>query len=105
MNLLIQNLTLGLAATILAGTLTRASGQDTVFYSSGPSFSFAGAESDPAILDMDGDGAPDFSFQSGYFICTADVPTSGCSSQFYVTALESNAMLRRSSEATILKFG
>jgi len=83
-------------------------GQDSIVYFSGPSFQFIYGEIQQIGhgFDLDGSGNQDFAFQQGYFICTADVPTSGCSSPFYVTASGSNAMLiQRFGQATILPFG
>jgi len=98
----IQSLTLTFA---LAATVATASGQDTIAYFSGPSFTFGGWEYEGTSLDLDRNSSPDFNFQWGPFICTADVPTSGCSSSFYVLALNTNAMLHRLSEVTMLCYG
>jgi hypothetical protein len=92
---------------VLAGAVW-ARGQDSIVYFSGPSFQFLYGEIQMIGhgFDLDGSGNQDFAFQQGYFLCTADVPTSGCSSPFYVTASGSNAMLiQRFGQATILPFG
>lgn len=103
----IRKLALALTAVWLTGAVTGAHGQDTIVYFSGPSLPFQYEPSEPgdAALDLDRDGTPDFSFQLGYFLCTADTPTSGCSGPFYVTPLGTNAVLKRFSQATILPFG
>jgi len=103
MKLTIQSIILATAAMLLAGAPV-AVGQDTIVYVNGPPFLFGGWEYEGTPLDLDGNGSPDFNFQWGPFICTADVPTSGCSSSCYVLALNTNAMLHRFSEVTILRF-
>lgn len=102
----IQKLALALTAVWFTGAVTSAYGQDTIVYFSGPSLPFQYGASEPgdASLDLDRDGMPDFSFQLGYFVCTADTPTSGCSGPFYVMPLGTNAILKRFSQATILPF-
>ena len=88
--------------------LTWARGQDSIVYFSGRSFQFIFGEIQLIGhgFDLDASGNTDFAFQQGWFICTADVPTSACSSPFYVTAVGSNAMLiQRFGQATILPFG
>jgi hypothetical protein len=105
MNPVFQKLPLPLVATVLAGPLF-ATAQDTIIYSNGPSFPIPSYyDSGRAFIDFDGDGVFDLSFEYYGFICTADVPTSGCSLSFYVGALSTNAILVRSCQASILPFG
>ena len=105
---ILPELTLALAAAWLSGAAPRACCQDTIVYFSGPSLPFAYEPSGPddGSIDLNGDGTPDFSFQLGFFICTADFPTSACSGPYYVSALGTNAVLSdRFRRATILRFG
>ena len=105
---ILPELTLALAAVWLSGALTRAYCQDTIVYFSGPSlpFQYEPIDLGDASIDLNGDGTPDFSFQLGFFICTADVPTSACSGAYDVSALGTNAvLLDRFHRATILRFG
>ena len=105
---ILPELTLALAAAWLSGAAPRACCQDTIVYFSGPSLPFAYEPSGPddGSIDLNGDGTPDFSFQLGFFICTADFPTSACSGPYYVSALGTNAvLLDRFRRATILRFG
>lgn len=87
--------------------LTSVMSQASIVYFSGPAFTFQSVENEPpaSALDLDQDGSVDFIFQFGYFICTADVPTSGCSAPFYVMPSGTNAMLSRFSQATVLPSG
>ena len=105
MKQMIQSLTLALTTVWLSSMPTVAFGQNSIVYVNGPSLTFGGWEYDGTSLDLDEDGTADFNFQWGGFICTTDIPTSGCSSSFYVLASNTNAMLHRSGEATMLRFG
>lgn len=82
--------------------------QDGIVYFPGLSFQFLFGEIErigPGF-DMDLNSAEDFAFQQGYFVCTADVPVSGCSSPFYVTPSGSNSIIvQQFGQATILPFG
>ena len=74
----IQKLSLALTAVWLSGAGTGARGQDAIVYFSGPPLPFQYEPGEPgdAALDLDRDGTPDFTFQLGYVVCTADVPGS-----------------------------
>jgi len=102
----VQKITLGGAALCLIAAAT-AQSLATIAYISGPGFAFQSVENDPpgASLDLNQDGIVDFNFQSGYFLCTADVPSSACSVPFYVIGSDTNSLLGRFSQATILPFG
>ena len=78
--------------------------QSTIAYTDGPAFQIPD-EFVPATIDLDHDRSPDFSLFSSIPICTMDVPTSGCSSSFYVTALGSNALLVQTNYAAVLSAG
>ena len=105
MNQSIQRLTFGLVAAWLSGTVPATGGQDPIVYFNGPSFAFPWDYASAASVDMNRDGTPDFSFAADYFICTADVPTSACSTRFEVFPLGANALLQHFSQAAILPFG
>lgn len=76
----------------LALWIQTAHGQSTIAYFNGPSFPVP-AMSGSKGVDFDGDGKPEFVFWSSGTICTADVPTSGCSWPFYVGAAGTNSLL------------
>ena len=78
--------------------------QSTIAYTDGPAFQIP-SEFVPATIDLDHDRSPDFSLISSIPICTMDVPTSGCSSSFYVTALGTNALLIQTNYAAVLSAG
>jgi hypothetical protein len=102
----IRKLALALAWVFGTAAVTDACAQETIIYVSGPSFPFQyGVDPAAASLDLNQDGAPDFSVQLGYFLCTADVPISGCSAPYYLTALGANSVLQRFNEAALLSFG
>ena len=95
-----------LALALLAGAVTVAPGQDTIVYSSGPSFPFgAFEENGGAMIDFNEDGVPDFSFASGVGLCTADIPVSACTLPYCAGAGGTNEILRQFSSATFLRFG
>jgi hypothetical protein len=96
-----------LCHVVAALAMTKVLSQASIVYFSGPAFTFQSVQNEPpaATLDLDQDGNVDFIFQFGYFICTADVPTSACSAPFYVLPSGTNRMLARSSQATVLPFG
>lgn len=106
MKRIIQKLALfsALMAVWLAGPVPGAYGQDTIVYFSEPSFRFQAEPSEPDLWWSVGDSLA-FSFRFGPFLCTADVPTSGCSAPYYVVGFGTNAILRRSSQAAMLPFG
>ena len=80
-----------------------------IFYSSGPSqtFHYEPSEISEGSLDLNKDGAPDFSFHLPYFLCTTDVPTSACNGPYIAVPLGTNAVLSQSAglAATLLSFG
>ena len=85
---------------------TPAKAQDTIAYFNGPKIPFTFFEGGGGDLDVNADGRLDFNFNLSPFICTADIPVSGCSGTFSVTASGSAAMLvQRFSRAAILPFG
>jgi hypothetical protein len=87
----------------LAGSVL---GQDTIVYFSGPSFPFPSYEqTGGGSLDFNEDGSPDFSFAFGVFLCTTDVPISGCTLPYYVTAEGTNGILRQFNQIAILPLG
>jgi len=77
---------------IAAATLVVARAQDSIVYVSGPSFQIPGNDW-ARNLDVDSDGAPDFSFWETGVTCTADLPTSSCGWPFLVGAVDMNQML------------
>jgi len=100
----IQNLIAALAIALLAPAAVSA--QNTIVYVNGPSFPLPTLyEGNGASLDLNDDGIPDFSCVLGYFVCTADIPTSACSAQFYFTAESTNSLLHQQGRATILRWG
>jgi len=95
-----------LAIASLVGALTVALGQDTIVYSSGPSFPFpAFEENGGAPVDLNGDGFVDVLFASGFTVCTTDIPVSGCTLPYSAWAEGTNGILRRLSQAVFLQFG
>ncbi|MDH7504275.1 MAG: hypothetical protein QHJ82_16380 [Verrucomicrobiota bacterium] len=78
--------------------------KSTIAYTAGPAFQIPG-EFIPATIDLDRDGSPDFSFISGFPLCTMDVPCSMCIWNFYVTALSTNAILIQTNYAAVLIAG
>ena len=103
-----QKLALALGAVLFASGISSTHGQSTIVYFHGPSQTFQYEPSEPTdgAIDLNADGTPDFSFQLGYFICTADVPVSACSGPYYVLALGTNAILSQPfNQATVLRFG
>ena len=75
-----------------------------IVYSSGPSFPVPPDYATRSI-DLNNDGAPDFSFWSSGPICTADVPTSYCSWPYLVGAVGTNQMLAVAHLALLQPFG
>lgn len=69
-----------------------AHGQSTIAYFNGQPFPVPVMYGSKGV-DFDGDGKPEFVFWSYGSICTADVPTSGCSWPFYVGAAGTNSLL------------
>jgi len=101
----IQNFILVSATALLSNVPTAAFSQTSIVYVDGWSLVFAGWEYNGTSLDLDRNGTGDFNVQWGAFVCTADVPTSACSSSFDVLAVNTNAVLHRFGEATMLRFG
>ena len=101
----IQNVILTLATALLTNVPTVASSQDSIVYVSGPSFPFQyGVEPADAALDLNSDGAPDFSFQLGYFIGPACLGC-GASGPYFVWGFETNSTLfQRFNNGSILPF-
>src|ERR1051325_11193340 len=111
-----QLLTLGAAICGLT-----ASAQDTIVYVNGPSFPFPyQVEPADAALDLNGDGAPDFSFQLGYFVTTfgcgyllstnwavtGPLICGGAIGPYYVWGLGTNSTLfQQFINGTVLPFG
>jgi hypothetical protein len=87
----------------LGFSLSGAAGS-SVAYISGPAFSIPDAYNSTS-LDLDQDGVEDFSFSSGPFICTTDVPSSGCTSPYFITSLGPNNILCQGNEAVVLPAG
>lgn len=72
---------------VVTGFLVAASGQCAVVYSPGPlppppPFLFGA----PQPVDFDGDGIGEVEFTLGLTLCTMDVPTSFCSTPFFIGA-------------------
>jgi hypothetical protein len=84
--------------------LTATSAQCAIAYSNGPSFPVP-PEYATRSIDLNNDGAPDFSFWSSGPICTADVPTSYCSWPYSVGAVGTNQMLAVVHLALLQPFG
>jgi hypothetical protein len=81
---------------LLCVSLATLSAHSGIIYSGGPSFP-AGNLRDwsTADLDMNHDGAVEFSFWSSGMLCTADIPTSGCGWPFYVRTALANGVLMK----------
>jgi hypothetical protein len=74
--------------------------QDTIIYHNGPTVPF-----DFLSVDLDQDGTADVRFETFSF-CTTDIPISGCTTTFQVTALGTNAILSQAfHRATMVPFG
>jgi hypothetical protein len=87
MKQMILKATLVLATAALPCGVMAADSQETIVYVHGPSFAVPSVEeAGGGSLDLNADGVPDFNFSFGYFLCTADVPSSGCSLTFDITA-------------------
>ena len=84
--------------------LTAASGRGTIAYSSGPSFPVP-PEYAARSIDLNVDGAPDFSFWSSGPLITDDYPSSGGVWPYYVSAAGTNQMLIASYDALLQPFG
>ena len=80
-----------IAALMMGIQLLR--GQSTIVYFNGPAFQLPGIEGYANGIDFDGNNAFDFTFSASGMICTADIPISGCSQSFYVSAASTNALL------------
>jgi len=93
-----------LLVLLFTGGLHSAWSQSTIAYTDGPPFQIPG-EFVPATIDLDRDGSPDFSFISGFAMCTMDIPSSMCTWSFYVTALNTNALLIQTNYAAALLAG
>jgi hypothetical protein len=86
---------------ILCVSLATLSGQGGIVYLGGPSFP-AGNLRDwsTADLDMNHDGAVEFSFWSSGMICTMDIPTSSCGWPFYVRTGLANEVLMKGNDVS-----
>lgn len=80
------------------------SAQDSVRYTAGPSFSFP-ADGDLVSIDLDRDGEADFSFSGGLFLCTTDIPVSGCTTSFSVIPQGTNSLLCNGSQLAVMPAG
>jgi len=61
--------------------------QSTIAYFNGPAFQPAGGiDGYDNGIDFDGDNTFDFTFSASGIICTTDIPISGCSQSFYISA-------------------
>jgi hypothetical protein len=89
---------------VCLGLSWSATAQSTIAYFNGPPFAIPG-ESEIATIDFDQDGTADFSFAGGLFICTTDVPSSGCSASFYAGTLGTNNLLCLGGQLVIVPFG
>ena len=69
------------------------SAQSTIAYFNGPAFSIPGDGYTSTSLDLNQDGIGDFSFSGGPFLCTSDVPSSGCTSAYLIASLNTNSVL------------
>jgi hypothetical protein len=79
--------------------------QSAIIYTGGFSFEIPDDSSPGATIDFDGDGAADFNFSSGPYICTADYPTSACTATYAITALSTNTVLCQGFNAAIEPVG
>ncbi len=93
-----------LISVFCLGLSLSASAQSTIAYFNGPAFQFLG-DYEPTPLDLNRDGTNDFDFSGGLFICTADIPVSGCTASFDVIPSETNAALAQGNNATMLPAG
>lgn len=90
---------------VLTSLLVATSGRCTVVYSPGPlppppPFIFGA----PQPVDFDGDGIGEVEFTLGLTLCTMDVPTSFCSTPFFIGA-NTNELLISGGYAAILSLG
>jgi len=92
-----------ICAICLVLVLSR-SAQSEIVYFNGPAFSIPGDYTSTS-LDLNRDGMGDFSFSSGAFICTADVPSSGCTSPYLIASLKTNSVLSHGYQAVVLPAG
>lgn len=91
---------------ILCVSIATLTAQSNVVYVNGPSFQAGGyREWNPRGVDFDGDGTNEFLFWSSGMICTADVPTSGCSWPFYIWTGNTNEVLANGFYVTPLSLG
>ena len=84
--------------------LTAISAQCAIAYSNGPSFQVP-PEYAARSIDLNGDGAPDFSFWSSGPIVTDDYPSSGGLWPYYVGATGTNQLLLAGYDALLQPFG
>jgi hypothetical protein len=78
--------------------------QDTIRYTAGPAFSFPG-DGDSASLDFDHDGSADLSFSGGLFLCTTDIPVSGCTTAYSILPMSTNSLLCNGSQLLVMPAG
>lgn len=79
---------------ILCVSIATLTAHSSIVYVNGPSFQAGGyREWNPRGVDFDHDGTNEFTFWASGMICTADVPTSGCSWPFYTWTAGTNEVL------------
>ena len=71
----------------------------------GPAFQLPGMEGYASGVDFDGDGTFDCTFSAGGTICTADIPSSGCSQPYYASATGTNALLSQGGQICVMPAG
>ena len=80
-------------------------GQAGIAYLNGPAFQLPGAEGFTSGVDFDGNGTLDVTFSAGAMLCTADIPVSGCSQPYYVSANGTNALLWQGGQILVMPAG
>ena len=92
---------LGLIATLLLN-MQLLHGQSTIAYSNGPAFQLPGMNGYAKGIDLNGDGTLDCTFSAGEMYCTDDIPISGCTQPYYVSATGTNALLWHGGQVCVM---